>query len=71
MIINKKDFLNLYYQNILKPETEELDQEKLPALLKIKYQAINDATEILGGVDKIRQTFINFQKHLFAEHVEA
>ena len=41
MIINKKDFLNLYYQNILKPETEELDQEKLPALLKLKHQKNN------------------------------
>ena len=42
------------------------NKKQLPALLKIKYHAINDATELLGGVDKIRDTFIDFQKHLFA-----
>ncbi|PIN80628.1 restriction endonuclease subunit R [Candidatus Woesearchaeota archaeon CG10_big_fil_rev_8_21_14_0_10_32_9] len=67
----QKEFLEFVLSKYIEIGIEELDQEKLPALLKIKYQAINDATEILGGVDKIRQTFINFQKHLFAEHVEA
>lgn len=68
---NQKEFLEFVLSKYIEIGIEELDQEKLPALLKIKYQAINDATEVLGGVDKIRQTFINFQKHLFAEHVEA
>lgn len=67
----QKEFLEFVLSKYIEIGIEELDQEKLPALLKIKYQAINDATEILGGVDKIRQTFINFQKHLFAENVEA
>lgn len=30
---------------------EELDQEKLPKLLELKYHAISDAAEILGGVE--------------------
>ena len=44
---------------------EELDQEKLPDLLTLKYQTISDAEEILGGVDNIRTTFIDFQKYLY------
>lgn len=46
---------------------EELDQEKLPDLLTLKYQAIRDAEEILGGVENIRATFIEFQKYLYEE----
>jgi len=66
---NQKEFLEFVLSKYIEIGIEELDQEKLPALLKIKYQAINDATEVLGGVDKIKQTFINFQKHLFASYV--
>ncbi len=46
---------------------EELDQEKLPDLLTLKYQAIRDAEEMLGSVDNIRATFIDFQKYLYKE----
>ena len=68
---NEKGFLEFVLSKYIEIGIEELDQEKLPALLKIKYQAINDATEVLGGVDKIKQTFINFQKHLFADEAVA
>jgi type I restriction enzyme R subunit len=44
---------------------EELDQEKLPELLTLKYHALSDAAEILGGVENIRTTFIDFQKYLY------
>ena len=44
---------------------EELDQEKLPDLLTLKYHAISDASEILVGVESIRSTFIDFQKYLY------
>ena len=63
---NQKEFLEFVLSKYVETGIEELDQEKLPTLLKIKYFAIHDATELLGGVDKIRDTFINFQKHLFA-----
>ena len=65
---NEKGFLEFVLSKYIEIGIEELDQEKLPVLLKIKYQAINDATQVLGGVDKIRDTFINFQKHLFADN---
>jgi len=44
---------------------EELDQEKLPELLTLKYHALTDAAEILGGGENIRTTFIDFQKYLY------
>ncbi|MDD4983552.1 MAG: DEAD/DEAH box helicase family protein [Candidatus ainarchaeum sp.] len=62
---NQKEFLEFVLSKYIETGIEELDQEKLPDLLKIKYFAITDATELLGGVNKIRATFINFQKHLF------
>jgi type I restriction enzyme R subunit len=63
---NQKEFLEFVLSKYVETGIEELDQEKLPTLLKIKYFAIKDATELLGGVDRIRATFINFQKHLFS-----
>ena len=63
---NQKEFLEFVLSKYIETGIEELGQEKLPDLLKIKYSAINDATELLGGVNRIRATFFNFQQHLFA-----
>jgi type I restriction enzyme, R subunit len=63
---NQKEFLEFVLSKYIEIGIEELDQEKLPDLLKIKYYAINDATKLLGGVNRIRNTFFNFQKYLFA-----
>ncbi|MCP5382031.1 MAG: DEAD/DEAH box helicase family protein [Kordiimonadaceae bacterium] len=43
----------------------ELDQEKLPDLLELKYNSTAEAAAQLGGVAKIRDTFIGFQKYLY------
>lgn len=37
--------------------------------LTLKYQAICDAEEMLGGVDNICATFIDYQKYLYEEVV--
>ncbi|MDO9096517.1 MAG: DEAD/DEAH box helicase family protein, partial [Candidatus Methanoperedens sp.] len=63
---NQKEFLEFVLSKYVETGIEELDEEKLPALLEIKYSALNDATELLGGVVRIRATFIDFQQHLFA-----
>ena len=63
---NQKEFLEFVLSKYIEEGIEELSQDKLPILLKIKYQEINDATVLFGSVDKIKETFINFQKHLFA-----
>ena len=63
---NQKDFLDFVLSKYVETGIEELDEEKIPDLLKIKYFTLNDATELLGGVKEIRATFIDFQQHLFA-----
>jgi len=60
-----KEFLEFVLSKYIETGVEELDQEKLPKLLKLKYQAIRDAEEVLGGVENIRNTFIGFQKYLY------
>ena len=62
---SQKEFLEFVLAKYIEVGIEELDQEKLPDLLKIKYHAIKDATNLLGGVSKIKETFVDFQQHLF------
>jgi len=61
----QKEFLEFVLSKYIETGVEELDQEKLPDLLTLKYQALSDAEEILGGVDNIKATFIDFQKYLY------
>ena len=44
---------------------DELDQEKLSPLLKLKYSAIADAFAELGRPDQARGAFIGLQRHLY------
>lgn len=60
-----QEFLNFVLSKYVETGVDELDQEKLPQLLMLKYQSITDATETLGGIDRIRDTFIGFQKYLY------
>ncbi|MDP1675340.1 MAG: DEAD/DEAH box helicase family protein [Bacteroidota bacterium] len=66
--INQKEFLEFVLSKYIETGVEELDQEKLPSLLQLKYHALSDAAAKLGGVDKIRDTFIAFQKSLYANY---
>ena len=43
----------------------ELDQAKLPSLLKLKYRTVNEATVELGGVPRIKDAFLGFQRRLY------
>jgi type I restriction enzyme R subunit len=48
---------------------EELDQQKLTPLLRLKYGAIQDAVADLGLPEEIGRAFAGFQKYLYAEIV--
>lgn len=61
----QKEFLEFVLSKYIETGVEELDQEKLPKLLELKYHALSDAAEILGGVEKVRTTFVSFQRHLY------
>ena len=63
----QKEFLEFVLSKYIETGVEELDEEKLPDLLALKYHAIQDASEMLGGVENIRTTFFDFQKYLYEQ----
>jgi type I restriction enzyme R subunit len=70
-LLNKeeREFVEFVLSKYIETGVEELDQEKLPHLLQLKYHALSDAADALGGVDNIRERFIEFQKYLYAQMV--
>lgn len=67
----QKEFLKFVLSKYEEKGSEELDEDKLPILLNLKYHAIADAIAILGGVDDIRKIFFAFQKNLYAKSAQA
>lgn len=65
----QKEFLEFVLTKYIETGVEELDQEKLPDLLVLKYNALSDAADRLGGASKIRELFIGFQKYLYENNV--
>lgn len=61
----QKDFLDFVLAKYVQSGVEELDEEKLPVLLNLKYHAISDAEKLLGGVENIRKNFFSFQRTLY------
>lgn len=61
----QKEFLEFVLNKYVESGVDELNEEKLPVLLNLKYNAIADAEKILGGVEKIRNMFFGFQKNLY------
>ncbi|MFQ6609795.1 MAG: EcoAI/FtnUII family type I restriction enzme subunit R [Fidelibacterota bacterium] len=58
-------FLDFVLHQYVESGVSELDEAKLPELLVLKYKAIADAKQELGNIGFIRDTFINFQSHLY------
>jgi len=63
----QKEFLDFVLSKYKEKGVEELDEEKLPILLNLKYHAIANAEQSLGSVEKIRSIFFDFQKNLYAK----
>lgn len=61
----QKEFLDFVLSKYEEKGVEELDEEKLPVLLNLKYHAIANAVDALGEVDSIRSVFFNFQETLY------
>ena len=59
-------FLDFVLRQYVSDGVMVLDQEKLPKLLQLKYQSISDGSRKLGGTAFIRDTFMGFQKSLYA-----
>jgi type I restriction enzyme R subunit len=64
-------FLDFVLGQYVERGIDELDQDKLPDLLRLKYGGVNDATARLGANPKaIRQAFVGFQPVLFVREAE-
>jgi type I restriction enzyme R subunit len=62
----QRTFIDFVLDQYVMVGVEELDQEKLVPLLRLKYNnAILDATADLGQTEQIRMTFAGFQKYLY------
>ncbi len=65
----QKGFLEFVLSHYITVGVEELDQQKLTPLLRLKYGAIQDAVADLGQPEEIGKAFAGFQKYLYAEKV--
>lgn len=59
-------FLDFVLGQYVKQGVEELDQDKLPRLLELRYASVGEGAQALGGVSKVREAFLQFQGGLFA-----
>lgn len=65
----QREFLDFVLSKYVDSGVDELDEAKLPHLLTLKYYTFDDAPDALGGVEEIRSTFVDFQKHLYTRKV--
>lgn len=59
------EFIKFVLSSYITSGVNELDEDKLPHLLELKYSSIMDGVEKLQGIERIREAFINFQKYLY------
>ena len=62
---NQVDFIDFVLERYVATGVEELDEERLPDLIKLKYKALQDGIAALGGVEAAREAFIGFQQFLY------
>lgn len=65
----QREFLDFVLSKYIQTGVEELDEEKLPDLLKLKYLALQDALDRLGDVQSIKDVFVGFQEDLYAKSI--
>jgi len=62
---NQKEFIDFVLSRYVEGGVEELDISRLGSLIELKYKTLHDGQKVLGNVDEIRNTFIDFQKYLY------
>ena len=63
----EREFLEFILKQYEKAGVWELDVDKLPTLIALKYDydTAHDARDRLGEMSHIREVFVGFQKHLY------
>jgi type I restriction enzyme R subunit len=59
-------FLAFVLDQYVKQGVDELDADKLTPLLKLRYNALNDAMAELGDAVQVRQAFVGMQRYLYS-----
>lgn len=67
---NAREFISFVLEKYIEEGVEELDEQKLPDLLRLKYHAMTDAEQKLGSVKEIRNIFFGFQKFLYIKKLD-
>lgn len=65
----QKKFIQFVMEKYIEAGDEELSREKLPALLELKYNSLEEAKAQLGEVSDITRIFTQFQSILYAQRV--
>jgi type I restriction enzyme R subunit len=63
----QRAFIDFVLAQYVQQGVEELDQEKLSPLLRLKYRALPDAFAELGQPEQVRKVFVGFQRHLYSD----
>jgi len=62
----RHEFIDFVLKRYVQAGVDELDTDKLPALLELKYRTVADGVELLGcSISAIRSSFIDFQGYLY------
>ena len=61
----QREFVGFVLDHYVQEGVEQLDEQKLAPLLKLKYGSIEDARKNLGEPGEIRRLFIDFQKYIY------
>lgn len=61
----QRDFIDFVLQQYIVSGVSELDLERLPILITMKFGSTHDAVRQLGDARIIKNTFVNFQKYLY------
>ena len=61
----QREFVDFVLSQYVELGVSELDYEKLPQLLSVKYASLADAISYIGSIDQARLAFLNSQRHLY------
>ena len=65
----QREFVQFVLHKYIEGGVDELDDSKLSGMIMAKYHSIDDAESNLGDLTEVRNTFIDFQKHLYVQKV--
>jgi len=66
----QQEFVDFVLSQYVELGVDELDREKLPQLISVKYGNLNDGLAKIGGIDQARAAFLGSQRRLYQPMVD-